>query len=146
MVKAPGMRRPMPVLNCMSGRAWMEVDEDEAEGARQRQALEERPYKHLFAFSRLCCRGCARSSDRFFAILQCFSERATRKTMMQSGKPWADADPFSLFFVSQARMTAMQAASDNAKDLIKALTLELNRKRQAAITQEIAEIVAGANS
>jgi hypothetical protein len=79
-------------------------------------------------------------------IRQCFSERATRKTKMQSSKPWADADPFPLFFVSQARMTAMQAASDNAKDLIKALTLELNRKRQAAITQEIAEIVAGANS
>jgi len=45
-----------------------------------------------------------------------------------------------------ARMTAMQAASDNAKDLIKNLTLQLNRKRQAAITQEIAEIVAGANA
>ena len=67
MVKAPGMRRPMPVLNYMSGRAWMEVDEDEAEGARQRQALEERPHVHLYAFSRLCCRGGARSSDRFFA-------------------------------------------------------------------------------
>uniref|UniRef100_A0A6U4V927 F-ATPase gamma subunit n=1 Tax=Hemiselmis andersenii TaxID=464988 RepID=A0A6U4V927_HEMAN len=45
-----------------------------------------------------------------------------------------------------ARMTAMQAASDNASDLMKSLTLQLNRKRQAAITQEIAEIVAGANS
>ena len=82
----------------------------------------------------------------FSPIRQWFSDRVTRKTMMQSGKPWADADPSSLFFVSQARMTAMQAASDNAKDLIKTLTLELNRKRQAAITQEIAEIVAGANS
>jgi len=45
-----------------------------------------------------------------------------------------------------ARMTAMQSASDNATDLIKSLTLQLNRQRQAAITQEIAEIVAGANS
>eukprot|EP00285_Hemiselmis_virescens_P018762 CAMPEP_0173377240 /NCGR_PEP_ID=MMETSP1356-20130122/443_1 /TAXON_ID=77927 ORGANISM="Hemiselmis virescens, Strain PCC157" /NCGR_SAMPLE_ID=MMETSP1356 /ASSEMBLY_ACC=CAM_ASM_000847 /LENGTH=346 /DNA_ID=CAMNT_0014329889 /DNA_START=88 /DNA_END=1128 /DNA_ORIENTATION=- len=45
-----------------------------------------------------------------------------------------------------ARMTAMQAATDNASDLMKALTLQLNRKRQAAITQEIAEIVAGANA
>jgi F-type H+-transporting ATPase subunit gamma len=45
-----------------------------------------------------------------------------------------------------ARMTAMQAASDNAADLMKSLTLQMNRKRQAAITQEIAEIVAGANS
>jgi F-type H+-transporting ATPase subunit gamma len=45
-----------------------------------------------------------------------------------------------------ARMTAMQAASDNAKELIKTLSQQLNRQRQAAITQEIAEIVAGANS
>jgi len=45
-----------------------------------------------------------------------------------------------------ARMVAMKSASDNASTLIKDLTLELNRKRQAAITQEIAEIVAGANA
>lgn len=45
-----------------------------------------------------------------------------------------------------ARMTAMQSATDNASDLIKILTQEMNRKRQAAITQEIAEIVAGANA
>jgi len=45
-----------------------------------------------------------------------------------------------------ARMTAMQSASDNATELIKTLTLQLNRQRQAAITQEIAEIVAGANA
>jgi len=45
-----------------------------------------------------------------------------------------------------ARMTAMQAATDNASDLIKLLTQQMNRQRQAAITQEISEIVAGANS
>jgi F-type H+-transporting ATPase subunit gamma len=45
-----------------------------------------------------------------------------------------------------ARMTAMQTASDNAKDLITDLSRQLNRQRQAAITQEIAEIVAGASS
>jgi F-type H+-transporting ATPase subunit gamma len=45
-----------------------------------------------------------------------------------------------------ARMTAMQAATDNASDLINLLTQQMNRQRQAAITQEIAEIVAGANS
>jgi len=43
-----------------------------------------------------------------------------------------------------ARMTAMHNASDNARDLIKNLTLEMNRARQAEITQEILEVVAGA--
>jgi len=43
-----------------------------------------------------------------------------------------------------ARMTAMRNASDNAKDLIQNLTLEMNRARQAEITQEILEVVAGA--
>jgi F-type H+-transporting ATPase subunit gamma len=43
-----------------------------------------------------------------------------------------------------ARMTAMRNASDNAKDLIQTLTLEMNRARQAEITQEILEVVAGA--
>jgi F-type H+-transporting ATPase subunit gamma len=43
-----------------------------------------------------------------------------------------------------AKMTAMQSASDNASDMIKNLTLEMNRQRQAAITQEILEVVGGA--
>jgi F-type H+-transporting ATPase subunit gamma len=43
-----------------------------------------------------------------------------------------------------ARMTAMRNASENAGVLIEDLTLEMNRARQAAITQEIAEVVAGA--
>ena len=42
-----------------------------------------------------------------------------------------------------ARMTAMKSATDNASDLISALTLQFNRARQAAITQEITEIVGG---
>src|SRR5918994_5606657 len=45
-----------------------------------------------------------------------------------------------------ARMTAMRNASQNAGDLIKDLTLEFNRERQADITQEIMEVVAGAES
>lgn len=45
-----------------------------------------------------------------------------------------------------ARMNAMKNASDNAQDLIKKLTLEYNRIRQTKITQEITEIVGGANS
>jgi F-type H+-transporting ATPase subunit gamma len=43
-----------------------------------------------------------------------------------------------------ARMTAMRNASDNAGELITDLTLEMNRARQAEITQEILEVVAGA--
>ncbi|HEY2602108.1 MAG TPA: ATP synthase F1 subunit gamma [Thermoleophilaceae bacterium] len=43
-----------------------------------------------------------------------------------------------------ARMTAMRNASDNASELIDDLTLEMNRQRQAEITQEIMEVVAGA--
>jgi F-type H+-transporting ATPase subunit gamma len=43
-----------------------------------------------------------------------------------------------------ARMTAMRNASENASELIDDLTLEMNRQRQAEITQEIMEVVAGA--
>jgi F-type H+-transporting ATPase subunit gamma len=45
-----------------------------------------------------------------------------------------------------ARMTAMRSASDNAGDIIEDLTLEMNRARQAEITQEIMEVVAGAEA
>jgi len=45
-----------------------------------------------------------------------------------------------------SRQRAMKSASDNADDLIKDLTLEANRERQAQITQEISEIVGGANA
>lgn len=45
-----------------------------------------------------------------------------------------------------AQMTAMGNATDNASDMIDRLTLFFNRARQASITQEISEIVAGANA
>ena len=45
-----------------------------------------------------------------------------------------------------AGMTAMQTATDNAKKVINDLTIQYNRARQAAITQEITEIVAGARA
>jgi F-type H+-transporting ATPase subunit gamma len=45
-----------------------------------------------------------------------------------------------------ARMTAMEAATKNASDMIDALTLNYNRIRQAAITKEIIEIVSGASA
>ena len=45
-----------------------------------------------------------------------------------------------------ARMTAMESATKNAGDVIEALTLQMNKVRQAAITKEIIEIISGASS
>ena len=45
-----------------------------------------------------------------------------------------------------ARMTAMDNATSNAEDMIENLTLSYNRARQGAITQEITEIVSGAEA
>lgn len=45
-----------------------------------------------------------------------------------------------------ARMMAMQTATDSAKDMIRELSIQYNRARQAAITQEITEVVGGANA
>merc|ERR1719171_1614488 len=45
-----------------------------------------------------------------------------------------------------SRMSAMQSATDNAKDLQNRLELEMNRARQAKITQELMEIIAGADA
>jgi F-type H+-transporting ATPase subunit gamma len=45
-----------------------------------------------------------------------------------------------------ARMTAMDAATNNAVDMIERLTLEMNRARQAAITKELMDIVGGAEA
>jgi F-type H+-transporting ATPase subunit gamma len=45
-----------------------------------------------------------------------------------------------------ARMTAMNNASDNASELVKTLSLSYNKARQAAITQEILEVVGGASA
>jgi F-type H+-transporting ATPase subunit gamma len=45
-----------------------------------------------------------------------------------------------------ARMTAMDAASNNAKEMIAKLTLKYNKARQAAITKELMEIIGGAEA
>ena len=45
-----------------------------------------------------------------------------------------------------ARMMAMQAATDNAKEMLGELSMQYNRARQAAITQEITEVIAGAKA
>merc|ERR1712050_232315 len=56
---------------------------------------------------------------------------------------------FSLLYDAQAselsaRMNAMKAATDNAEELARVLTLTMNKERQAGITSEITEIVSGA--
>jgi F-type H+-transporting ATPase subunit gamma len=48
------------------------------------------------------------------------------------------------FFASQ--MTAMDNATRNAGDMIKALTIQMNRTRQAQITKELIEIISGASA
>ena len=45
-----------------------------------------------------------------------------------------------------ARMTAMDSATTNANDLVRELNLTYNRARQAAITKELLEVVAGAEA
>jgi F-type H+-transporting ATPase subunit gamma len=45
-----------------------------------------------------------------------------------------------------SRMTAMQSASNNAKKIVAVLSQVYNRARQASVTQEMLEIVAGAQS
>ncbi len=47
---------------------------------------------------------------------------------------------------TRARMTAMRNAAENAGEMIDRLTLEMNRVRQAEITQEILEVVGGAEA
>lgn len=45
-----------------------------------------------------------------------------------------------------ARMMAMQSATNNAEEMLKELSVEYNRVRQAAITQEITEVIGGAKA
>mmetsp|Transcript_13417 Transcript_13417/g.35448 ORF Transcript_13417/g.35448 Transcript_13417/m.35448 type:complete len:162 (+) Transcript_13417:1-486(+) len=71
-------------------------------------------------------------------------------TILNSMLPlYLNSQLLSLLFDAQAselssRMTAMQAATNNARDLTARLLLTYNKKRQAAITAEICEIAAGA--
>merc|ERR1712157_185719 len=72
------------------------------------------------------------------------------ETILNSMLPlYLNSQLLSILFDAQAselssRMTAMKAATDNAKDLKAKLTTLMNKKRQAAITQELCEISAGA--
>merc|ERR1712066_101806 len=69
-------------------------------------------------------------------------------TILNSMLPlYLNSQVLSILFDASAselalRMNAMKAATDNAADLVKRLTLKMNKKRQAAITQEVCEICA----
>jgi ATP synthase F1 gamma subunit len=52
----------------------------------------------------------------------------------------------SILSEQSARVSAMDNAYNNAKDLIKALVLDYNRKRQSLITKELIEIISGAEA
>jgi len=72
-------------------------------------------------------------ADIFRALVPHYVETEVYRALLES-----QAAEFS------ARMTAMDAATNNAAEIIDALTLKMNRVRQAAITKEIIEIVSGA--
>ena len=54
--------------------------------------------------------------------------------------------PVSYTHLHNSRMMAMQTATDSAKKMLHDLEIEYNRVRQAAITQEITEVIAGAKA
>ena len=47
---------------------------------------------------------------------------------------------------NNARMMAMQASTDSAREMLRELSIQYNRARQAAITQEITEVIGGAKA
>ena len=108
-------------------------------------------------------------TPRFFKLLPLSVERAEEAEAASAGGPEYRYEPtapeilgmllplyirtliLQAFLETEAgefasRMTAMDAATRNASDLIDNLTLEYNRARQAAITTELIEIVSGANA
>jgi F-type H+-transporting ATPase subunit gamma len=72
-------------------------------------------------------------------VLEEVTERFVEVTMMQYMLESAASEHSS-------RMLAMKNATDNANDIVDDLTLALNTARQAAITQELAEITGGAEA
>ena len=95
--------------------------------------------------------------DRVVVIYNHFESALTQRVVAQEVLPipesllGGDDDSSQALLESAAseqgaRMTAMRNASKNAGELIESLTLQMNRARQAEITQEILEVVAGADA
>ena len=77
-------------------------------------------------------------SDKASSLSQLFETYITYKFTLAVQESLTSEEGF--------RMAAMDSASNNAKEMIQELTLFYNRSRQAAITTELTEIVAGAES
>lgn len=76
------------------------------------------------------------------------SAEAVFTVMVKKYMTWVTYNCLVESFTSEqsARMTAMENATDNADEMLEKLNLDYNRARQAAITQEITEIVGGAST
>jgi F-type H+-transporting ATPase subunit gamma len=98
--------------------AQVEAGSDEQQAASQVDYIYEQPEEQLL--------------DR---LLPRYVESQVQRAMLESSAA-----------EHAARMTAMESATKNAGDVIEALTLHMNKVRQAAITKEIIEIVSGATS
>ena len=81
-----------------------------------------------------------------------FDYEPDRKTLLDSLVPQHFATLLYQAFLESrasehgARMTAMDSATRNAKEMIESLSLKYNRARQAAITSELMEIISGAEA
>ena len=77
---------------------------------------------------------------------QRLGERILAGSLVASGRGWAEVKTIAAASELASRMTAMHKATDNANSMRSELRLQYNKARQAAITNEILEIVAGAEA
>ena len=88
------------------------------------------------------CQCCLLRSDSLSLLEYLIADRPRQSLLIQTQVFRALLE--SIASEHGARMTAMDSASKNASELIDMLTLNMNRVRQAAITNEIIEVVSGA--
>ena len=110
------------------------VDQDEVTGEREHSGEEHRTVPEEGAVHRLY-EFEPSADDLFDALLPKYIGARLFAALLESAAS-----------ESAARQRAMKAATDNANELIRTLTLEANQARQAQITQEISEIVGGADA
>ena len=103
-----------------------EKDEKRAEGEEKKERAEEPPAQVDYIYEQP-------EDELLNKLLPRYVETQILRAMLESS-----ASEYA------ARMTAMESATKNAGDVIEALTLHMNKVRQAAITKEIIEIVSGA--
>ena len=81
-----------------------------------------------------------------FCLFNRFAQIVHSSYHLAEGEIIQNALVESLASENGARMQAMDAATSNAEEMIDKLSLQYNRARQASITQEITEIIGGANA